>query len=111
MFCSVDEHSAPAATDVEQTLPRTQAQFAAEIIEFLFLCCIEAIVWRLKVCAGIHHPPIKPEAIKIIRNIVMKCHRTPITLWRMPLAADLRDQFVRGPPNCRPSTVPGQRHQ
>ena len=111
MSRGVDEQSAPAATDVEQTLPRTQAQFAAEIIEFVLLGCIKAIVWRLKVCAGIHHAPIKPQAIKIIRNIVMKCHRTPIALWQMPLPADLRKQLVCGPPNCRSSVARRQRNQ
>ena len=66
MFRSMNNEGAPAAADVKKALPRTQAQFAAEIIEFAFLGPIEVILWRLKVCAGIHHAPIKPEAIKII---------------------------------------------
>ena len=80
MLRGVNEQGAPSATDVEQTLPRTQAQFAAEIIEFVFLCCIEIIVWRLKVGAGVDHPSVKPQPVEIVRNIVMKCYRAPIAL-------------------------------
>ena len=44
MFCGVNDQGAPTATDVEQMLAGTKAQFAAEIIEFALLRYVEALV-------------------------------------------------------------------
>jgi len=40
-FAGVNDQSAPAAANVEQTLAGTKAQFAAEIIEFALLRYVE----------------------------------------------------------------------
>jgi len=41
-------------------------------MEFPFLRGAEVIVERLEIRTGINHATIEPQAIKVIRNIVMK---------------------------------------
>src|SRR6266446_598344 len=100
MFCRVNDQGAPTATDVEQTLARTKAQLAAEIIEFAFLRHVKVVVSRDEIGAGINHSRIEPQTVKIIRDIVMKRDRAPIVLQRVLLAADSREQLPRGAAHC-----------
>ena len=80
MFRRVNDEGAPATTNVEQTLAWAQAQFAADVIKLLLLSDIEVVARRVEVRARIQHLAIQPEAIKIIRNIVVERYRAPNTL-------------------------------
>src|SRR5437667_12831716 len=111
MFCRVNDQGAPTATDVEQTLAGTQAQLAAEIIEFAFLRRVEVVVLRDELGAGINHSRIEPETVKIIRDIVMKRDCAPIALQRVLLAAASREQLPRGASHCCSKVLVGRRSQ
>src|SRR5437762_151887 len=80
----------PAATNVQQSLPRTQSQFAADVIKFLFLRNVEIIASRFEVRARINQAAIQPELIEIVGYIVVKRYHAPVTLWRVTLATNSR---------------------
>src|SRR6266568_2857673 len=111
MFRRVQDERAPAATDIEQALTGTQAQFAADVIKLAFLCRIEVIVWRLEISGGINHVPIKPQSIKIVRNVVVKRYCALIALDRVSFAADSWQQMPRGTSHRRSTVRPGKRNQ
>src|SRR5512132_2151951 len=101
MLRCVKDERAPTAANIKQMLARLKSELAAQIIELAFLCGAEVLVGRLEVRARIYHSRIKPETIKIIRNIIMKRHRAPVTLKCMSLASNSWQDSHRGTSNCR----------
>src|SRR5271170_569445 len=76
--------SAPTTTDIEQTIPRLQSELAADVVDFLFLRQIEAILWFTEIGAGINPLPIQPQRKKLVRYIIVASDRTPVEQPRMP---------------------------
>ncbi len=86
----MQDQSAPAAADIEQILPRLQAQFAAEIIEFALLSGFQGFLGGREIGAGINHALIEPETEKIVGLLVMVTDRLRIALFRMDAPAARR---------------------
>ena len=55
VLCGVDEQSAPATTDIQQTLSRLQPQLATKIIKLAFLCRLQVILRSCQVGTGVDH--------------------------------------------------------
>ena len=71
VLCHVQRQSSPAAADLEYVLARTQAQFAAHMIQLCELCFFQAGARAVEIGAGIHHPLVKPEFVEIVADIVV----------------------------------------
>src|SRR6266480_6485659 len=97
MLCGIDQQSAPATPDIQQSLSRLQAQLATNILEFLFLGCIEIIIRGREICARVDHTRVQPQRIKIVRSVVMIGDSLPVSLFRVSCAA----QFCRRIPWSR----------
>src|SRR5262249_61488223 len=73
----------PAAAYIKQAFAGAQSELAAQVIEFALLSRVEFIVGSFEIGAGIDHPLIEPECIKVVRYIVMIGYRLAIAFDRV----------------------------
>src|SRR5207247_2389477 len=68
----VHRQSAPAATNIEQTIAWLEPQLAANVIELVSLGGHEVVRLLSIVCTGVAHTRVEPERVEIVPEIVMK---------------------------------------
>src|SRR6266480_1024167 len=61
----------PAAADVEKPLARLEHELVEDVIELLFLGELQGIGLAAEIGAGIHHVPIQPQRVEVVRNVVV----------------------------------------
>src|SRR5258706_9481313 len=96
VLCSIDDQSAPATTDIQQALSRTQAQLATNVVQLTLLCRVQGIVGRGKVRTGVDHASIQPQCIKIIRTVIVIGDGLPITLFGVACPVQFCCRIMRG---------------
>src|SRR5207237_10738991 len=77
----IDEQPAPATADIQQTLPRSQAQLATKVLHLVFLCRLQVVIRRSEVGAGVNHARIQPERKKIVGAVVVIVGSLAIALF------------------------------
>jgi hypothetical protein len=82
--CMNDE-GAPSAADINQPLAWFEAKLAADKVHLLHLGRVEIIRGIREVRAGIKHISVKPQRIKIVRNIVVITNCFSVALFGMQL--------------------------
>src|SRR6266849_10822471 len=70
----------PAAADVQKPLARPEQELVEDVIEFLFLSEFQGIGLAAEIGAGIHHVPIQPQRIEVVRNVVVVLNGVAIAL-------------------------------
>jgi len=103
MTRGVKDQPAPAAADVEETLPGLEHELAAYVLEFLLLRLVERIVVALEIRARVRHVAIEPEPIELVGHVVVVLYRTGVLLARMA------HRTAQASPGCRPR--PHSAHQ
>src|SRR5258708_36120593 len=81
----MDEESDPHAADVEQIFPASQRQLAADMVELCLLRSVEIHFRSLEIGTRVHHGPIQPDRIELVRDVVMKMNGIAILRLRMRL--------------------------
>src|SRR5882762_8791873 len=71
---------APAAADVQKPLPGLEQKLVEDVIEFLFLGELQGIALAPEIGAGIHHVPIQPQRIEVVRDVVVVLNGVAIAL-------------------------------
>ena len=66
-----------------------QAQFPANMVEFLDLRRIQIILRRFEIGAGVRHVFVEPEPVKVIGNVEVLVDRAPVAFPRMSAAVQL----------------------
>src|SRR5207253_11088962 len=79
----IDEQPTPTTTDIQQTLPRSQAQLATKILHLVLLCRLQVVIRRSEVGAGVNHARIQPERKKIVGAVVVIVGSLAIALFRV----------------------------
>ena len=90
----VKNQAAPTATDIEQSIPGTKAQFPADMVELALLSRFQVIRRFTEIGAGIDHLFVQPQGIKIIGDVVVKADGLAIPLRGMPPAVESGLSFV-----------------
>ena len=83
VLSGIDDQRAPTAADIQQTLPRLQAQLAAKVLELLFLGRLQVVIRCSKVGAGVDHTFIQPERIEFVGAVVVMVGGLAITPFRV----------------------------
>src|SRR5690242_18091468 len=71
VLCGPEYEPAPAAADVKKALAGPQHQFAANVIELLFLCDVERIVLVLEVRARVHAVAVEPQPVEVVTHVIV----------------------------------------
>jgi len=74
----VDCQCPPAAPYIEKPLSGLQRELPADVMQLRLLRGVQIDAGVLEIRAGIHHGPIQPERIKIVRHVIVKMNRIPI---------------------------------
>jgi hypothetical protein len=85
------DERAPAASDVEESLARMEAQLPADEIELGLLRLVERHRGRREVGARVHHSVIEPQPVEVVADVVVILNRCAIALRlvRPPRRCDL----------------------
>ena len=67
----VEDEPAPAAADVEETLPGRQAELAADVVELRDLRVVERLRVVPEVRARVHHALVEPHAVERVADVVV----------------------------------------
>jgi hypothetical protein len=79
MQSGVTHQSSPASADVEQALPRSEVELAADQVELLRLRVVQRRVGSRENRAGVGHRRAEHELIEPVRDVVMVCDRRCVT--------------------------------
>src|SRR5712692_6002076 len=74
------DERAPAAADVQKPLARPEHELVEDVIELLFLSELQGIALAAEIGAGIHHVPVQPQRIEVVRNVVVVLNGVAIAL-------------------------------
>src|SRR4029077_13694199 len=91
------DEPAPATAYVQQALARLETKLSTYEIEFCFLRDIERIIRRAEVRARINHPPVQPQLIEGVADVVVKVDRRCIAHRSVPgpeLFCPLRESYI-----------------
>ena len=72
VFSRPKDQGAPAATDIEQAFTGLEAEFSANMIEFVRLGLVEAVTGISEIGARIDHQLVEPHFVEVVRNVVVK---------------------------------------
>ena len=73
----------PAAADVEQCLPRLQADLGEDVVDLLQLRFVERFVAVLEVGAGIDHVLVQPQLVEVVGDVVVVLDRFLVAFLRV----------------------------
>lgn len=73
----------PAAADVEQRLPRLQADFGEDVVDLLELRFVECFVAVLEVGAGVDHVLVQPQLVEVVGDVVVVLDRFLVAFLRV----------------------------
>ena len=79
----VHHERAPAAADVEQALPRPQAQLAADQLELALLGGLERVACVREVRARVDQARPEQELVEAVRDVVVVAHRRLVASQRV----------------------------
>lgn len=71
---------APAAADVEQRLPRLQADLGEDVVDLLHLRFVEGLVAIFEVGAGVDHVLVQPQLVEVVGDVVVVLDRFLVAL-------------------------------
>src|SRR5438552_2106582 len=77
--CSQNER-APATADIQEPFARLELELVEDVIEFLFLSELQGIGLAAEIGAGIHHVPVQPQRVEVVRNVVVVLNGVAIAL-------------------------------
>src|SRR6266571_6412781 len=82
----------PAAADVEKPLARLEHELVEDVIELLLLSELQRIGLAAEIGAGIHHVPVQPQRVEVVRDVVVVLNGFAIAL--AAVAPDTPQPFV-----------------
>src|SRR4029079_2566828 len=71
----VHDQRTPSTTDVQHLHSRLQAKLTAEIVALFLLSGDNVLVFPLEIRAGVKHPRVEPQGIKVVAYVVMVLNR------------------------------------
>src|SRR5882672_2128848 len=84
LLCGPQDQRAPAAADVEEALARLDHELVEDMIELLLLGELERIVLAPEIGAGVHHVPVEPKGIEVVRDVVVVVDGVTVALAVVP---------------------------
>jgi hypothetical protein len=69
--CGTFQQAASATSYVEQPFTGPQEKLPANLVKLLPLGKIDILFTSAKVCAGVDHPPIEPDTVKLVPDVVV----------------------------------------
>src|SRR2546425_9631413 len=82
-FRRAQDERAPAASDVEKPLAGAEHELVEDVVEFLLLGRVQGIGLAAEIGAGIHHVPIQPQRIEVVRDVVVVPDRVAVAPSRV----------------------------
>jgi hypothetical protein len=80
----MEEHAAPATTDVEEAHPGTESELAADQVVLGLLGGLEAVVEAFEPGARVRHRLAEHQAVEVVADVVVVADRRRVSPERVP---------------------------